>query len=200
MNRDIMPGNFLVGRPGTEAANRTCLPPFSLQARLLTLLPVIHIVDFGMAKPYRDPKTKQHIPYRERKGLTGTARYMSINAHFGRGTRIGPFEHDSTTLIRFTEQSRRDDLESLGHVLMYFLRGSLPWQGLKVAANERREDKICEKKQTTPIKELCEGYPGKLKQPYVLVWLLLTCLMTRRGVRNLPQLCPETWFRGNTGL
>ena len=75
---------------------------------------IVHLIDFGLSKRYRDPKTHQHIPYKENKNLTGTARYASINAHLG------------------IEESRRDDLESIGYMLVYLAQGYLPWQGVRV--------------------------------------------------------------------
>ncbi|KAJ3074047.1 casein kinase I [Podochytrium sp. JEL0797] len=151
--RDIKPDNFLVGRlprsseMAARAAGTSNPDPYGVVSNHSASWPhpasEVFLVDFGMAKAYRDPRTGQHIPYREKKSLSGTARYMSINTHMGR------------------EQSRRDDLESLGHVFFYLLRGSLPWQGMKAQTNKQKYEKIGEKKRSTLIKELLVGAAGQ---------------------------------------
>ncbi|KAM0064461.1 putative protein kinase CK1-CK1 family [Helianthus debilis subsp. tardiflorus] len=123
LHRDLKPDNFLMGLG--RKANQ------------------VYAIDFGLAKKYRDLQTHKHIPYRENKNLTGTARYASVNTHLG------------------VEQSRRDDLESLGYVLMYFIRGSLPWQGLKAGNKKQKYDRISEKKMLTPVEVLCKSYPSE---------------------------------------
>ena len=100
IHRDIKPDNFLMG------IGRHCNK--------------LYIIDFGLAKKFRDTRTAEHIAYREGKSLTGTARYASINAHLG------------------IEQSRRDDIEGLGYVIMYLNCGTLPWQGLKAATKKQK--------------------------------------------------------------
>lgn len=121
IHRDIKPDNFLMGLG--KYGN------------------LVYLIDFGLAKQYCDPVTRIHIPWKDNKSLTGTARYASVYTHIGH------------------EQSRRDDLESLGYVLMYFNRGSLPWQGLKAANKRQKYEKIREKKLATPVEELCQGFP-----------------------------------------
>merc|ERR1719236_292415 len=90
---------------------------------------------------YWDKASNKHAQLKQKLSLTGTARYASINAHKG------------------VEQSRRDDLEAIGHMLLYFLRGALPWSGLEAKTQEEKYRKICEKKETTKLEDLCKGFP-----------------------------------------
>ena len=103
---------------------------------------IIYLIDFGLSKKYRSSKgNHEHIKYSENKRLIGTARYASINA------------------LKGCEQGRRDDMEALGYVLMYFLRGNLPWQGLKLSRGDDRYKKIYETKMNTTPEQLCVGFP-----------------------------------------
>ncbi|KAF8049817.1 hypothetical protein N665_2112s0002 [Sinapis alba] len=152
LHRDIKPDNFLMGlgRRGNQ----------------------VYIIDFGLAKKYRDSNNR-HIPYRENKNLTGTARYASMNTHLG------------------IEQSRRDDLESLGicsHVL-------LKRKGLKAGNKKQKYERISEKKVATSIESLCQGYPSEFasyflycrslrfddKPDYAYLKRLFRDLFTREG-------------------
>ena len=103
---------------------------------------IIYLIDFGLAKHYIQ-KDGKHIPYQDGVKFSGTARYGSISHHFG----ILP--------------TRRDDLEALGYALLYFLRGSLPWQNLKSNEEHSKIQLVRAKKYTTIIEDLCEGSPSE---------------------------------------
>jgi len=129
IHRDVKPDNFLLGLG--RRANQ------------------VNLIDFGLSKKYRDSKTQVHIPYREGKALTGTARYASINTHAG------------------LEQSRRDDLEALGYVLIYLVKGCLPWQGLPSKTpktKQERYDEIMQQKIDTSLQDLCKDLPHQFEE------------------------------------
>jgi len=104
----------------------------------------LYLIDFGLAKQYRSAKTLQQKPMQTNKRLTGTARYASINA------------------LRGCDQSRRDDLESVGYVAAYLLRGNLPWQGILVKTKEEKYAKILYRKQNVTSEQLFIGFPNEL--------------------------------------
>ena len=131
IHRDIKPENFLIGKDNTEKT--------------------IYLIDFGLAKRYRDEYTQIHIPLKENRNLTGTARYASCNAHNG------------------LEQSRRDDMESIAYVILYFFRKKLPWQGLKCKDKNEKHAKIKELKMSMTPEKLFEGIPKEFADYLTMV-------------------------------
>ncbi|GER51379.1 casein kinase I isoform delta-like protein [Striga asiatica] len=144
LHRDIKPDNFLMGLG--RKANQ------------------VYIIDFGLAKRMVVPQLSV---------AAAMAGFLPADI-FGHPPLTLEIKHCALLLkLPFLlelhamqvvipilgSQSRRDDLESLGYVLLYFLRGSLPWQGLKAATKKQKYDKICEKKLSTPIEVLCKSHP-----------------------------------------
>eukprot|EP00928_Gymnodinium_smaydae_P099422 TRINITY_DN9476_c0_g2_i6.p1 TRINITY_DN9476_c0_g2~~TRINITY_DN9476_c0_g2_i6.p1 ORF type:complete len:326 (+),score=24.02 TRINITY_DN9476_c0_g2_i6:128-1105(+) len=101
----------------------------------------VYLVDFGLATPFLDTETKLHKKYKEGRKFVGTPRFASIGAHLG---------------IR---QSRRDDLEALGYVLAYLVKGKLPWNHVPEGSTEEKRANILRSKQSTSIEALCDGLP-----------------------------------------
>lgn len=107
---------------------------------------IVYLIDFGLSRRYRDSRTNEHIPYKEGKSILGTVRYISIYTHFG------------------IEQSRRDDIESLGYILVYLAKGILPWQGQKAKTKKEKYKIIMDKKLEFKPEMLCHGLPDEFRQ------------------------------------
>ena len=127
IHRDIKPSNFLFGNDDTNNN-------------------ILYLIDFGLAKKYREDNNSKHHEIKQGKKLIGTVRFASINAMEG------------------ISQSRRDDLESMGYMLIYFLKGRLPWQDFMIKNKEERYSKIKQRKKNIDIKELCSDCPDELAQ------------------------------------
>jgi serine/threonine protein kinase len=135
---------------------------------------VVYLIDFGLSKQFRDSNTHRHIPYSNAKGFIGTAIFASIHSHQGQ------------------ELGRRDDLESLAYLLIYFLRGSLPWQGLGHLD-------IAKNKEENGSHELCHGFPVEFgsfldysrslsfdaKPDYHYLFDLFDNLLLQQGIQGL---------------
>ena len=140
---------------------------------------VIYMIDYGLTRKYCDSH-KNHIPYKEGKNLTGTALYASIYTHKG------------------IEQSRRDDLESLGYMLIHFCKGELPWMNIKAKNKAGKYRKIMEKKIEMKPEILCAGLIDEFREyfryvrelqfteepNYELLFGLLNNAMKKNKIKN----------------
>lgn len=105
----------------------------------------VYMVDFGLCKRYRDANTKLLVPYKQATSMVGTIRYSSINAHLG------------------IDQSRRDDLQCVCYLLIYFLKGELPWQKIPLENKFEKDHMMMSCKLKMTARELCEGLPSEIE-------------------------------------
>jgi casein kinase I family protein HRR25 len=111
---------------------------------------VINVIDFGLAKKFRDPRTTMHIPYQQdEQHRVGTSLFASIHTHNSIGKPNHPPHRFSRCPNTLVECSRRDDLESLAYMLIYFIRGNLPWRRLHGETVAETWDIIRDKKLET---------------------------------------------------
>jgi casein kinase 1 len=118
---DIKPGNFMIR---TDASGER----------------TVFLIDFGLARQFRNPATYLHIPYSTDRSIIGTLPFTSIDGQQGHA------------------QSRRDDLESLAYTILFLARGDLPWSGLS------DREAVLQKKLSTTLGELCAGLPAPFRK------------------------------------
>ncbi|KAH9913385.1 casein kinase I isoform alpha-like protein [Fomitopsis serialis] len=102
---------------------------------------LLYLIDLGLAVPYLDIVTRAHIKYNDEHEAIGTPLFSSINIHHG------------------IAHSRRDDLIALAYILLFFVRGSLPWQGIPGSAKTKRNDQLVRAKAKAKPSQLCKGLP-----------------------------------------
>jgi serine/threonine protein kinase len=127
----------------------------------------IYLIDFGVSTPFLDVRTHKHYTSSRENGLIGTARYVSIGTHLG------------------SQQSRRDDLESVAYVLIRFLRGKLPWDHIECHTHAERNERIAQMKMEMKPDVLCAGLPNE--------FLTLVSMARSMGFDQTPKY---TFFRG----
>ncbi|KAG1844157.1 kinase-like domain-containing protein [Suillus subluteus] len=115
------------------------IKPQNILVGLGNLRHTAFIIDFGITKMYWNTTTSDHVPFRHGRSLSGTPAFASINNHLG------------------VEPGRRDDLESLTYMLIYFLRGSLPW--LTSDDKKLSNSTILERKARATIADICHDIP-----------------------------------------
>ena len=141
---------------------------------------LIYLIDFGNARKYRSSRTGKHITNDKKNKIFGTALFLSIN------------------VLKGHEQSRKDDLESLGYMYIYLATGYLPWSNIKYKNPEEMLDKISHLKQKTSLEELCKDMPKEMliymkyvrdlkfnqKPDYIFIRKLFMLILFKNGLKN----------------